>query len=306
MPKRNHDPEQNDLGILNELVESVRKDTISDNQWLSARRNLIEKLQTRPKENFIMTMIRQYKTAKYQWAYNTAFVIAILAFVAGLVPWENNANKAFAAAIEHISKASTLSYTTSIQLKNQQTKTIAVSYKEPSLVRMMLEDGAVAILDLSQKKGICIMNQNREYAPIDLSSFPSEKLQVNLIHEMRRIPHNNVTWQISHSSKKPENQETNKHATKEFQVKDQGLSKTFKVDGDGNPIHIEGEFANVPGAHILISNFKVNPVLDDSLFNLNPPANCQESKNDIKAVLELIQFTLSSPLCQPKRSHMKK
>lgn len=301
MPRLNHDPEKNDLGILEELIESVRKDTLSDDQWLSARRNLAEKLQAKLQENFIMSMIHQYKTMKYRWAYNTAFVVAVLAFVVGLFPWENNTNNAFATAIEHISKANTLSYTTKIQMKNQQTKTIDVLYKEPSLVRLTMEDGLIAILDLSQKKGLSIMESKKEYAGIDLSSFPSEKLQINLINEMRRMPHHSVVWQISPAGKNLENHETEAHQLKEFHVKDQGLSKTFKVDGDGNPVHIEGEFANAPGSHVLITNFKVNPVIDDSLFNLNPPENYRESKEDGKALLELIHFTLTPPALSAKK-----
>jgi len=180
--------------------------------------------------------------------------------------------KAYAQAVEHLRKARTMTFT--VQLPDgymlpqpgvpPMSLRMVVMCKEPGLIRQQMPEGIVAVVDLTQKKGITLIPQTMECVELDLSQMPADKTQVNLLEEVRKIP--------ARATEILGRRVLDGRTVQDYRVTTEGLDTIVSLDVEtGNIARMEGRFVNAPGMNMVTSDFRFDVPLDDSLFDLTPP-----------------------------------
>jgi len=263
MSDQNGKLNRDELGALHDFVEALREDTPTETEWAAARNRLLEKLLPSRKENFIMNFLRN-RTTQTRWATALTFAVMLVALVMGLNLWDRGPNRVYAAAIEQIRQAQTMTYTILMPMAGLPDQRIEVFNKEPGFLRQAYGSGIYSVIDMNGKKGITVTPALKQYIDIDLTAVSNKTPSINLIDEMRKLP--------ARAEKVLESREMDKHIVQGFQVTELGLKKSIWVDVEsGDLVRIEGEFVNAPGMNVDMSDFKFNVELDDSLFSLTPP-----------------------------------
>ena len=264
MPDRNQNSYREELGILQQWVDAALEETPSEEQWQTAQYHLIERIRSSRKENFIMALFRKKESLLNRWVAATAFAALVIALVIGFNSFDHSPDKAYAAVIDQIRKARTVSYTLIQKIKDMPDQKIKMIYKEPGMMRQEWDQGIVSIVDITQKKGITITPPQKQFIDMDFSSMPAQATQVNLVEQLKKLP--------SQTDKIIPAQNMDQYVVQGFQVTENSLNKTVWVDVEtGNLFRIEGEFQNAPGVNFVMSDFKFDEDLEDSLFDLTPP-----------------------------------
>jgi len=94
-----------------------------------------------------------------------------------------------------------------------------------------------------------------------------------------------------------------------FRVTDNGMEKEVWIDAEtGDLVRIEGEFANARGMKEVLSDFRFDVDLDDSLFSVEPPegytvvnVQADPSKPDEQ---DLISFLREMALCHTDKQFL--
>jgi hypothetical protein len=200
--------------------------------------------------------------------------IAIIGAVLAITSGGFHPAKAYAQAVEQMRKARTMTYTMILPQSGimRMPPRMEFCYKEPGLSRQTLIHQTwlagimqtVAIVDLTQKKGIILTSGTKECTELDFSQMPSDMVQVNIIDEMRKIPTRATEVLGQHV--------LDGRTVQDYRVTTEGLDTIISVDVQtGNIARMEGKFINAPGMNVVMSDFRFDVELDDSLFDLTPP-----------------------------------
>jgi len=289
MSRRETDREQEELGPLREWIEAVQCEAPADSDYQTARRKLMEKLETTQKESWIMSIIRKAGYAKLRLA--TACGIAVLAVVLAVVfnPLGQGPRDVFAEAVGRLHNARTLTCTC---VDDYNPGPIEMAYKEPGRFRLALRMGfwpAVIVVNHETRKGIMLYPEAKMYDELTNSFSPKPEV-ANLIDDLRSLP--------MRADKELGKREINGRTALGFLVSRGDAAGELKnvevwVDAKtGDTLLLQGEQeANEPvigpdgstvgpigttlmktrTVHRIMSNFKFNVDLDDSLFDANPP-----------------------------------
>jgi len=285
-PNMNRDDE--DLGCLQEMIQAVRAEKPKEAEWQTARRNLMKKLETSRKENPIMNMLRRMAgLTRIRWAVALAAAAIVVGVVIGLNPWGKGPGDVFAAAVERLKNARTLSCTC---VDDFNPAPIELAYKEPGRLRLTLQMGlrsAVIVVDHETHKGIMLYPHDKWYDELTGSTNPELP---NLIDDLRSLP--------TRADKELGKREIDGLTVLGFLViggDALGELKNIEVWVDvktGDTVRLEGDhqvnevvigpngttvgpngttLSKTRTVRRIMSNFKFNPDLDDSLFDTNPP-----------------------------------
>jgi hypothetical protein len=213
------------------------------------------------------------------WRRTLAFAIpvaavAVIGVVLMITAGGFNPTKAYAQAVEQMRKARTMCYTMILPQSPimRMPPRMEVCCKEPGLIRQTLIHQpwlagimqTVAIVDLTQKKGIILTSGTKECTELDFSQMPSDMVQVNIIDEMRKIPTRATEVLGQHV--------LDGRTVQDYRVTTEGLDTIISVDVQtGNIARMEGKLINAPGMNVVMSDFRFDVELDDSLFDLTPP-----------------------------------
>jgi len=189
--QKSHDRDREDLGFLRELIDAAKADPPEEARYLAARRKLLQELRADREENPIMSAIRRATYGKTRWGIAAAAAVLLIAAVVGLDLFGRTPGQAYAAVVEQLRKAQTVSFSAEWRFDENEPPThLEMAFREPGIQRTVTElNGAriVQIYDTSQDEGIVLIPENKNYVRMDLASMPSvERERVQLIEFINR------------------------------------------------------------------------------------------------------------------------
>ena len=275
MRKPIDDQQNDDLGALHELVDAARDDMPTDVQWQSARRNLNLRLEAGQKESIIMSILRSAFSHKIRWAVSALVVVAVVVLVIGLNPFERSSAGVYAAVVERIKKARTMVYKETISIQSPKTTIVMeCAFKEPGYVRTttLNANGTVlnfVISDLGKGKDIVVDPSQKRYLEFVGKQTSSLESALSRIEAIRSFPERaHELWG---------ERTIDAYSCKGFQVTEKGCKKTMWIDvATSEIVMMEMDSINIPGFHVTLTDFKFDIDLEDTLFEMRPPAGYQK------------------------------
>jgi len=285
-------PNGDDLGFLQDMIEAVRSEAPEEAQWQAARRNLMQELESTRRGSTIMSttrgIFRKGGSPKMRWAVACGIAIVAVGIAIGLNPWGKGPTDVYAAAVERLKNARTLSCKCEDDFNPAP---FEMAYKEPGRMRLAVQMGpwpAVIVVDHETRKGIMLYPQAKMYDELTDTFTPNPRM-ANLIDDLRSLP--------ARADKELGEREIDGRKVLGFFVtSDQvGELKNIEVWVDkktGDAVRLEGEHevhepvTGPDGATVgpngttltktrivrrVMSNIKFNAEMDDSLFDTNPP-----------------------------------
>jgi len=267
MSQNSQDRNHEDLGVLREMIEAVRAETPDSSQYADARRRLIKKLETDKKENILMSAVRNTFRAKVRWVAVTGLAVVLVALALFLGPLGRSPGQAYAAVVEQLRNALTVSFNAAWYFdENEEPTIIEMAFREPGIQRIvMTHQGSrlIEVLDTNLDQGIVLLPETKTYFEMDLASMPSvERERIELIEfisrEIKSLP--DRADEIL-----PE------------QVIDGRTVQGFRAGGRTIWIDMEAEALayvdnELGGTRMLMTDFRIDPEdLDDSKFSIMPP-----------------------------------
>jgi outer membrane lipoprotein-sorting protein len=280
-----HDQNHEDLGFLQEYVEMVRGDAPPEEWCQASRRQLQDSLESPREESWIMKLMSHKREGRLRWALALPLAaLVILAVVIGIPGLRGgNSNAAFARVVQQIRTALTLVYT----LVNRNPNTPAgmqdmkteVSYKEPGLMRLSMGGMAVSVVDITKKRGVSINPNAKEFTETDFKNLTPEKANMvsREIDLLRNIPYK--------ASEDLGTKNENGRVLHGYRVKNENQDMSAWLDADtGSLVTVEVDLSKMmPGAKAIMTDFKFNVPLDDSLFSMEMPKGYTRSHMEIDA-----------------------
>jgi len=186
MLNNNRNPAQDRQDGLQNLIDAVRAEEPKAEDYHAARRRLMRRLETHPKENPIMIVIRKVLYARIRLAAVSTIALALIALVIMLQVSGPSPNQAYAAVAQQLRNATTISFLADWYFdKNEPPTRIEMAYREPGLQRIVMtlnEARMVQVLDTARNAGIVLMPEARGYLPMDLPNLPQvERERLSLI-----------------------------------------------------------------------------------------------------------------------------
>lgn len=243
---------------------------------LSDFRKQMEQAETPRKENIIMIIMRKAQSGRIKWVAAAVIAILVGLVVFGLNPWNDGLARSYAAVVQQIRNARTMTYkiTTTPVMEGMPPMTIEMMYKEPGFLRMNMPMGGFLVLNGIEKKGISVIGPTKQFVEQDFSNLPPDQVQkqTNYIDEMRALP--------DQADEVLGEKEMDGRIVRGFHVLGSragkglpdGSDMTVWVDAEtGDLVCIEGEFMNAKGVHVTMKDFQFDVELADSLFSTTPP-----------------------------------
>jgi len=282
MSQRKMDQEHEDLGLLQEMIEAVRAEEPVEAEWQTAQRNLMRKLESSRKENPIMSIVRTIGSTRMGWAAVSAIAVAAAVLVLVFNPLGSGPRDLYAAAMEQIHKARTMTVSyysealTFSGLDNVTPGTMEIAYKEPGHLRYTFQgEWCIVICDTMTGKSLTVYPQWKMSDEMNSTRNPNAP---NIIDGLRSLP--------ERADEVLEKREMDGRMVQGFRVNhienEEMKNATVWVDvKSGDPVRIEGESdlhdptdrssGKTRTIRKVMSHFKFNIDLDDSLFDLTPP-----------------------------------
>jgi outer membrane lipoprotein-sorting protein len=188
-------------------------------------------------------------------------IIAALIIVNQLgIPVEKSA---FAQVAGRLRMARTLTY--KITTHSTIDMEMDMAFKEPGYIRIEMPGGYVTVADGIQGKAINIIPPQKQYFETDLTSTnDSEQQQFDVIENLKTLPEraDEILGTI----------EENGRILQGYRVTQKGMVDTVWIDNETQElVRIEVEFINAPGMDAVMTDFRYDVDLNDSLFSLTPP-----------------------------------
>lgn len=285
MSQNSHDRNQEDLGFLRDMIEAVKADAPEESEYLAARRTLLQKLETDKKENSIMSAIRKAIHARTSWATATGIAILLIALVLVFNPFGRGASQAYAAVVEQLRNALTVSFSAVWYFdENEPPTQIEMAFREPGIQRVaIVHNGShiIQVLDTKRDKGIVLVPETKTYVAMDLANMPSvERERIELI----KLVSNDMKTLPDKADEILGEQVIDGRKVQGFRVGDQ----TIWIDVETEELVSVDK--KIGGTRMIMANFQIDPTdLDDSLFSTTPP----EDYTPISE--EAVAYDISSP-----------
>jgi len=155
-----------------------------------------------------------------------------------------------------------------------------IAFKEPGYLRTSTADGFVTIVHASEGevKGLNLIPLQKKYNTFGFSNTPDKHdtgPYVSL-EKLRALP-NQADEALG---QKPIDGRT----LEGYRVRETDMTTTVWVDPKtGEPVRVEMEFPAAPGMNMVLSDFRFDVQLDDSLFSLEPPAGYEPMGVELQA-----------------------
>jgi outer membrane lipoprotein-sorting protein len=224
------------------------------------------------------TSFYRRKPMRYAWRIAVAGSLAagVVIYFAGFLPLRSRL--AFAEVAAKLRDARTLTFQSTLKYPRQEDPiTSQLYFKEPGLVR---NEGAgqIAIADRKQNKGLLLDTTTKTAVQIE---FKTDKRAKEDMHESE------IEWLRKLADKKGESAGKKRIGDIEaegFRVEEEGFKHTVWVDPKTRmPVLIEMPFRiGDQEALDTLSDFRLDPKLDDSLFRLEPPEGYQLRKMEVE------------------------
>ena len=171
-------------------------------------------------------------------------------------------NSAFAQVAGRLRMARTLTY----RVTTNSNIEMEMAFKEPGYMRITMPEGYVTVADWTQDKALTVMPPRQQFYEMDLAlnNDPAQR-QFDAIEKLRALPEqaDEVLGTI----------EENGRILQGYRVRQNGTINTVWIDEDTQKlVRVETEFINALGMNIVMTDFRFDVDLDDSLFSLTPPA----------------------------------
>ena len=283
MNEQNHE----DLECLKDHVAAVLNDTPEEDWCQAARHRLQNSLESTKEESWIMTLIKNKSQGKLRWAVSLPLAaLLVFALIFGIPEIGGNGSEAFAQVARQLRTARTLVYTMVIHTtgmmdgKPDMAKQ-EIAFKEPGLMRMSEGSTKVHIMDYPRKKAISLNTKTREFIEADFKNFPDKASNVSdEIEWLRNIP--------EQADEVLGSKILDGRSVTGYRVTSGSFDMTAWVDSDsGDLITIEAVTSDfmraimgLPEAQIILSDFKFNVPLDDSLFSMEMPSGFHRTRID--------------------------
>jgi outer membrane lipoprotein-sorting protein len=261
-----HRDEKNtgDLGSLTGMVEAVRADAPAERMWQDARRNLMGRLEASQQESIITRVFPGSRSRKIGWAAALGIVVVVVALLVGLNPWARGPGQAFATAVEQLRSAQTVTFTMIIEMESPlPTMRQEMAFKEPGYARAEVPSaGIVTILDMTQGKGVILNSTAKSFMEMDVPVPPADQPAIGLVEQLRTSP--------DRADELLGEREMDGRRVLGFLVTREGKRMSVWVDAETwDLVRVEGGM-NEAG-RVVLTDFRFNVELDDSLFSLTPP-----------------------------------
>ena len=138
------------------------------------------------------------------------------------------------------------------------------AHKVPGRSRTTWANGTVVITDARQKKSLTIIPEQRQYIEKELSATPAENADIDIFEQIKALP--------SLADEVLGERIMDGRTVRGFRVIKDGMDLTLWVDVKTEDVfRMEGTHTHAPAIQIVVTDFRFDVDLDDSLFSLTPP-----------------------------------
>lgn len=253
------------------LLENMNftSDPVRSRQMLAAILQAQAEVKEKTPENIkpgIWRMIMKNRILKI-----SAAAIILLAVLLSLTMLPTQS--AYAQVVEGLRKARTLTYTVIRQtnLAPGETVNIQVAYKEPCHIRTTTVDGYISILDDAQGKMISLVPDMQMYISAEYKNVPPVEggNPLECIEQMKNLP--------AEADEELGQKEIDGIFAEGYRVFKDDTIITIWINSDSKElVQIEQEYPSSPGMNYIMRDIRLDEDMDDSLFNLTPPAGYKE------------------------------
>ncbi len=266
MSQNNNNKNNEDLGFLREMIDAVKADIPEESDYLTARHNLIKKIKSENKENFIMKIIRNLSYGRVRWATIGGLTIIVFIAIALFSQFGKSTGQAYASVVEQIKNAVTLSFRIELYLDaNQPPMKTRMTLHDPGIQRIEADENDsffIQVIDTTKKKGIIIYPMDKSYMDMDVNDMNNvdrDRIEMAslLTKELRTLPEK--------ADEILESEIVNGREIKRFR------SSKIIIGIDTQISEIA--YVEILGtAKIVLSDFKINPEIpDENYFSIIPP-----------------------------------
>jgi outer membrane lipoprotein-sorting protein len=206
---------------------------------------------------------------------------AAIVVITGLVAVQFlSGTNAYAKVVAEIRNARTVVYTLITQSNNANGETIKtdIAFKEPGHFRSTTVDGYIAIADFTIGKMMSVVPQGG-YSIGDLNSLKTTTGNPGpfaSIEAMKNLP--------AKADAKLGAKEIDGIDCDGYRVTQGDLTSIIWLDAKtGDLVQVEHKYTSAPGMNTIIKNIKFDVDLEDSLFNLTPPAEYKSFGVEMKS-----------------------
>ncbi|MCX5644725.1 MAG: DUF2092 domain-containing protein [Phycisphaerae bacterium] len=198
--------------------------------------------------------------------------VVALAVILGLSLFTGDgAGKTYAKVVDQLHKAHTLTYSlvTKTGVESMPTVRMDFAYRDTGHLRTTTADGYITVVEATATgaKGISLVPPTKSYVVFEITNVPDDpaKDPWATVERLRALP--------AQASQALGRQEMDGRTLDGFVVREDDATTTVWIDPQtGQLVRAELEFASAPGMSMILSDFQLDVLLDDSFFTLQPPA----------------------------------
>ena len=212
-----------------------------------------------------------------------AMALAASIVMAGVLFWNPAQNRVYAQAVERVeaSRTFTCKITMKETMNGQSGKSVvSIAFKEPGFVRSVLANGTstnTSVLDLSNGRGITFSSTQRTYTQLGPNLTPT-MAGIDLITFWKSLP--------ERADSPIGEQSLNGKTARGFRVKHTDRTYTVWIYPDTR------EIVRIEDGSTVMTDLKFGGSLDDSLFELTPPAGYRKAPNALERVQDKVNAAL--------------
>lgn len=219
--------------------------------------------------------------AMNRWTRLAAAALLAVAVAGGVVLLAGRKAVAFADVKKQIQEASTLSYTIRVE-HGGKTTTAKVYLKMPGRMRQEVADpGQVTVFDADRQRSVSLIPAQKLAVVVDIAGAADLVRQKAEQTQKAAQPFKDL---LDGQKQDLGRKDVDGRPADGYRLTRAGTTMDLWVDPKtGNPVRME-----LVGANITVTDFAINPPLDDALFSLDVPAGYQvvEQKMDLTGVTE--------------------
>lgn len=208
---------------------------------------------------------------------------AIIATVWTLIPGQQSTALAFNKLAETVITAKTAKFEMEVNVEGQPKLKAQTYFLAPGRYRQELAGSSINITDLKARKIVHLMPSEKKAFVMNIKGEPEKGKSHDYFEQVRELLSKNRDAKDDEYERLGEKEIDGKRATG-FRL--DSPAQTVTLWGDpktGQPVRIESTFSGLPRTDTTMTNFVFNVPLDESLFDLKPPADYKVQSLDVDA-----------------------
>jgi outer membrane lipoprotein-sorting protein len=209
-----------------------------------------------------------------------AACLAVLTWL--LLPGGPSTAQAFNRFVEALVKAKTAKFDMEVTMEGQPKRKFKAFYLAPGKFRQEL-GFMINVSDLAAGKMVSLMPSQKRALVMNLKGAPKEKLAYNHFERVRELLSGSRDAKDSKYERVGEKEIEGKRAVG---FRYDSPVATITLWGDpktGLPVRIENVWSGIPRTEVVMSDFEINVDLNESLFDVTPPADYNVQSFDVDA-----------------------